>query len=179
MDEATDVFRGQPIEVVGTFVERGKIEEVNISGFNADIDYILLNPSNVSEDGFALMAAVSSGGVMTLPMVDISAGGQSYVVQNGLLAMVALQPNYLTYNMPSWSLKVNGTDATADGIMLGRTQQVKVPCGINDLDIQKLVRTTIGNGEVQKMTMQLLSRVAKVTLGYPTYVINNDEEDEE
>ena len=179
MDEATDVFRGQPIEVVGTFVERGKIEEVNISGFNADIDYILLNPSNVSEDGFALMAAVSSGGVMTLPMVNISAGGQQYVVQNGYLAMVALQPNYLTYNMPSWSLKVNGTDATADGIMLGRTQQVKVPCGTGEIDIMKLVRTTIGDGEVQKMTMQLLSRIAKVTLGYPTYVINNNEEEEE
>ena len=169
MDEATDVFRGKPIEVVGTFVERGKIEEVNISGFNADIDYIMLSPSDVSEDGFALMAAVNSGGEMTLPMVNISMGGQQHVVQNGFLAMARLQPNYLTYDMPSWSLNVNGENATADGIMLGRTQQVRVPCGRGDLDIQKMIRTGIGDGVVQKMTMTLLSRSAKVTLGYPTY----------
>ena len=86
--------------------------------------------------------------------------------------MAYVQPRYLIYNMPSWSLKVNGADTVAKSIMKGRTQQVKVPCGRDDLDMMKLVRTEIGDGEVTKVTMPLLSRVAKVTLGYPTYELN-------
>lgn len=168
MDESTDVFRGKPIDVVGTFVERGKIEEVSISNFNADIDYILMNPSNVSEDGFAVIAAVNHA----VPVISMTVDGQVVRAQNGRMSMVYVQPRYLIYNMPSWELKVNGEDTEAKSIMKGRTQQVKVPCGRNDLDMMKLVRTEIGDGEITKVTMPLLSRVAKVTLGYPTYELN-------
>lgn len=168
MDESTDVFRGKPIDVVGAFVERGKIEEVSISNFNADIDYILMNPSDVSEDGFAVMAAVNH----VVPVISMTVDGQTVRAQNGGMSMTYVQPRYLIYNMPSWSLKVNGADTVAKSIMKGRTQQVKVPCGRDDLDMMKLVRTEIGDGEVTKVTMPLLSRVEKVTLVYPTYELN-------
>lgn len=60
MDDCTKGFEGYPIDVLSKYVTAGKIEEVNISNFNADIDYMLLNPTNVSDDGFALFAAVPS-----------------------------------------------------------------------------------------------------------------------
>lgn len=60
MDDCTKGFEGYPIDVLSKYVTAGKIKEVNISNFNADIDYMLLNPTNVSDDGFALFAAVPS-----------------------------------------------------------------------------------------------------------------------
>lgn len=172
MDESTEMFRGQPIEVVGTFIERGKIEDITISGFNADIDYILMNPSDVSEDGFAIMAAVSSGGQMVVPMVNMGTQQQPLIVQNGRMALTYVQPRYLIYNMPSWALKVNGGSMAAKSIQKGRTQTVKIPCGVNDLDLKKLVKTEVGVGAITKVTMPLLSRVAQVTIGLPTYELN-------
>lgn len=58
MDDVTEGFAGYPIEINSKYVQRGKIENVNISAFTSDIDYMLLNPGSISQDGFALFAAL-------------------------------------------------------------------------------------------------------------------------
>lgn len=58
MDDVTEGFAGYPIEINSKYVQRGKIENVNISAFTSDIDYMLLNPGSISQDGFALFAAI-------------------------------------------------------------------------------------------------------------------------
>lgn len=57
MDDVTESFAGFPIQVLSKYVTAGKIETVSVSNFTTDIDYMLLNPGSISEDGFALMAA--------------------------------------------------------------------------------------------------------------------------
>ena len=58
MDDVTEVFKGFPIEVKSKFVTPGKIEDVTVSNFTSDVDMMLLNPENMSKDGFALFATV-------------------------------------------------------------------------------------------------------------------------
>ena len=58
MDEVTEGFEGFPIEIKSKYVQRGKIENINISTFTSDVDYMLLNPSVISKDGFVVFAAV-------------------------------------------------------------------------------------------------------------------------
>ncbi len=60
MDDVTEGFAGYPIEIDSKYVQRGKIENVNISAFTSDIDYMLLNPGSISQDGFALFGAIPS-----------------------------------------------------------------------------------------------------------------------
>lgn len=62
MDEATRNFDGYPIEIISKYVMPGKIENVNIANFTSDIDYILMNPTDVSDDGFALLAVIRNTG---------------------------------------------------------------------------------------------------------------------
>lgn len=59
MDDVTSEFEGKPIEIKSQFVQRGNIEEIKVNNFTSDIDYMLLNPGGCSQDGFALLAAVS------------------------------------------------------------------------------------------------------------------------
>ena len=56
MDEATKAFEGMPIEVMSKFVTADKKEDVTVSGFTSDIDYMLLSPDDITQDGFALSA---------------------------------------------------------------------------------------------------------------------------
>lgn len=56
MDDVTELFEGYPINIESKFVQAGNIEEINVSNFTSDIDYMLLNPSACDEDGFALLA---------------------------------------------------------------------------------------------------------------------------
>jgi GH35 family endo-1,4-beta-xylanase len=58
MDDVTLAFDGMPIEVKSKYVTPGKIEEISIANFTSDIDMMLLNPSEMSKDGFAIFATV-------------------------------------------------------------------------------------------------------------------------
>ena len=165
------------IEVISTFVEESKIEEVNIGNFNADIDYLLLNPNNVSQDGFALMCCtLNNQGVYTLSFQEVTfgedlwAGAQAYTVrlQNYQLAMCFLQPKFLISDMPSYRIKVNGAISSALGIQRKKKQTISIPVGTTDGNNDQLVKTSIGNGEVERATINLSSRMAKIQLRYDT-----------
>ena len=59
MDDVTQLFDGFPIDIVSKYVNPDNIENVEIAKFTSDVDYILLNPGEISKDGFVLMAATS------------------------------------------------------------------------------------------------------------------------
>lgn len=58
MDDVTQLFEGNPIDIVSKYVNPGNIEQIEVSQFTSDVDYILLNPGEISKDGFVLLAAV-------------------------------------------------------------------------------------------------------------------------
>ena len=60
MDDVTQLFDGYPIDIISKYVNPDNIEQIDISRFTSDVDYILLNPGAVSKDGFVLLSAISS-----------------------------------------------------------------------------------------------------------------------
>lgn len=67
MDDVTQLFEGYPIEIISDYVEAGNIEQISVSNFTSDIDYILLNPSAVSSDGFMLLSAAKAN-ILSMPI---------------------------------------------------------------------------------------------------------------
>jgi len=57
MDDVTTPFNGYPINIDSRYVNLDKVEETKVAQFTSDVDYILLNPSEISNDGFVLLAA--------------------------------------------------------------------------------------------------------------------------
>lgn len=168
-DTTTDAFKGQAIEVLSPYVQQGKIEEINIADFNSDIDYIMLNPSDISDDGFALMCCTISGGIWSLGFDTYEVNGDRVTLQNYQLSMLALQPAFLISDMPSWSVKVNGTTMTSKGIQRMKKQQIPMPMYYyDDGNFVRLVKTSIGNGEVERASINLSSRTTKFNLRYDT-----------
>lgn len=169
-DDVTDVFEGQPIQIVSKYIQPGKIEEINIGGFNPDIDLMLLNPEAISQEGFALFAAVYNNDTRQyeLPFVQYDIDNLTYYLQNGFLAMVNLQPQYWLYDMPARNLIVNNVQVWAYGIQRRKSQTITFPVGDNEPDVMELIKTNIGNGEIQKISINLSSRTAKATVKYDT-----------
>ena len=56
MDDVTELFNGYPIDIISNYVNPDNIEQIDVSQFTSDVDYILLNPSAISKDGFVLLA---------------------------------------------------------------------------------------------------------------------------
>lgn len=170
MDDVTTPFEGLPIEITSKYVTAGKIEEINISNFTSDIDLMLLNPGAISSDGFALFAAVtpSGGGQLELPFARQTVDGVEYFLQNGYLAFINIQPTYWVYDMPARRFKINNMSNYAIGIERKKKQTLNFPAGTTDPNPMQLVKTYIGNGQVDKLSVNLCSRNIKATLKYDT-----------
>ena len=171
MDDVTTPFEGLPIEITSKYVTAGKIEEINISNFTSDIDLMLLNPGAISSDGFALFAAVtpSGGGQLELPFTRQTVEDVEYYLQNGYLAFINIQPTYWVYDMPARNFKINNAQSHAvGGIERKKKQTLKFPAGATDPNPMQLVKTYIGNGQVDKLSVNLCSRNIKATLKYDT-----------
>lgn len=171
MDDVTTPFEGLPIEITSKYVTAGKIEEINISNFTSDIDLMLLNPGAISSDGFALFAAVtpSGGGQLELPFTRQTVEDVEYYLQNGYLAFINIQPTYWVYDMPARNFKINNAQSYAvGGIERKKKQTLNFPAGTTDPNPMQLVKTYIGNGQVDKLSVNLCSRNIKATLKYDT-----------
>lgn len=283
MDDVTRGFEGEPIDIISGYVEKGKIENVEVSSFTSDVDYMLCNPNACSKDGFALLSAVYSDGlpleeyVLTnysaltrqlgsdgkwmsnsnnhilvpvtpgqrfkitansdnaaqlawftsdaapvvgedAPLVDgtarftISRNTTSYItapvganylyvfrgtsstpggylpasfvrvseagyylpyeniggglLQNGQMAWPYLQIYYV-WDMPAKYYKIGNITYQASGVKRLKKQELSFPL-LRDAEVQKLVKTEIGDGEIEKISIYLSSRNAKVTLKYDT-----------
>lgn len=81
MDDVTKGFEGYPIDVNSKLIQRGKKEDISVSQFTTDVDYMLLNPGSISPDGFALFAATLMDAVKEYPSygaLSTSVTGETY-----------------------------------------------------------------------------------------------------
>ncbi len=165
MDDVTEQFNGYPIDIISDFVEQGRVERKDISQFTSDLDYVLLNPTAVSKDGFMLLCAKQVGGEWKIPFVNYGENDK-YVLQNGYMSFLLLADYYL-YDLPAPDYEIDGVSGTAIGTMPLKTQEINFPhTWIPDL--VKLVKTNLGDGQIKRLSFELLSMNCKATLNYGT-----------
>lgn len=167
-DSVTKPFDGYPIEVLSNFVEKGNVEEINVQKFSSDIDLMLLNPESFSKDNFALLAAVDYGDSYELPFTYLEVDNYKYALQNGLLSFMYLHVRYYTMDLPANRVKINNEEYIADNkhVKRNKLQQVKFPAGLSQINPMQLIRTKLGDGLADSISINLSSQIANVTLRY-------------
>ena len=259
MDDVTQLFDGFQIDIISKYVNPDNIEQIDISRFTSDVDYILLNPGAVSKDGFVLLSAIykneldenlvvtlsasyavlynsipndwrgrkvtldysisggsfrfriyynnrssyvtsstltgtgtttmdfpnveselliiaaTSGETFTLrgvyanfglPYINFNMDGNDHILQNAYVAFCLLQ-RYYAFDMPAPLYSINGEQMMAQGIKKLKNQTIRFPL-LNDPDLVELVKTNLGNGTIEKLSVNLSSRNANATLKYDT-----------
>lgn len=170
MDDVTDLFGGVTINVKSNYVQKDKTEEINISQFSSDVDYMLFNPSNFSDDGFALLCPIKNGSSLELPIIEtrlIDENGDTYnaVIQNFYAAWAYLVRFYM-YDMPALNLDCNVLgNLYASDVKMCMKHTIEFPIE-EDLNELKLIKTTIGNGKIDEVSINVNTRRAKVRLLY-------------
>lgn len=172
MDTVTDAFNGTSIDVVSDYVDKSLKNEISIKSFTSDIDYMLLSPSDFSNDGFALMAAKSINGNYELPFISLklrsSESHLSYTLnlQNGYLSWFYLVRFYML-DMPSDKIKYNELESlNVVGTKSFINQDVKFYISDTTPDPYKLVKTDLGAGYISNMTIDLMSKLVDATIMY-------------
>lgn len=171
MDDVTDLFGGVTIDVKSNYIQKDKTEEINIGQFSSDVDYMLFNPTNFSEDGFALLCPVKNGSLLELPILTIDGlineNGDSYkaIAQNWYASWIYLQNMYM-WDMPASNLESNVIgNIYARDIKKCMKHTIEFPTE-EDLDELELIKTSFGNGKIDEMSINVNTRQAKINLLY-------------
>lgn len=104
MDDETQYFDGEPINIISNYVDKSKVEKIDVSSFSADVDFLMLEPSRASKDGFVLLGAT------TPPKTNLvtSTTDNSALFMTGLVAAL---PGYCVSNF----IPVDGKNIRAVG----------------------------------------------------------------
>ena len=172
MDDATELFGQVTIDVNAKYVQQDKKEEINVSQFSSDVDFMLFNPSNFSDDGFALLCPIQTpDSGLELPIIKatlIDENGDNYelIAQNWYASWAYLVNQFYMNDMPAQDITINVTGrVNARGIKKCMKHAIEFPIA-EDLDELKLIATSFGNGKIDEYSVDINTRLAKVKLLY-------------
>lgn len=127
---------------------------------------LYFNSYNVSSTGTARLDIITDYEKYKLPYYNLVIDGNDHILQNAYVAFCILQ-QYYVYDMPAALYSINGVQMYAQGIKKLKNQTIRFPL-LNDPDLVELVKTNLGNGTIEKLSVNLSSRNANATLKYDT-----------
>lgn len=170
MDDVSIPFQGYPIVIRSNFVQKGRIENITVNGFTTDIDFIMATPGAISKDGFVLLGTIMSiDGANTVPFIKKDLGNNKKIImQNGLLSWPVLHENFYAYDLPATKAIINDINVVVPfTISRFKKQEVVYPF-TTIIDPYKLVKTALGDGQIDKMSINLESLLIKATIKHDT-----------
>ena len=102
-----------------------------------------------------------------LPFVEMRIDGGDYTLQNGYMSFASLQPLYWTYNLPATDVMINKEKLYVYGIERKKKQTVIYPAPTK-INPMQLVKTGLGNGQVESIKLRINSLTVEATLKYDT-----------
>lgn len=169
MDDVTKVMGGDLyVDVNNKYIQKDKVEEINVDGFTTDIDYMLFLPDDFSNDGFALILADSDKKVPIIRQAikDEKQYGNSCVtyVQNWYASWNQLIWHYMN-DMPGDEISYNNlSDLYVNTLKQFIKHSIEIP--YKNIDLYKTIRTEEGIGSVESMTHNLDTDKAEIELRY-------------
>lgn len=156
------------LQTIGTF--SASQQEHTISA-NAPAGATKIGMSLFSRMGSASIKMLSIQGMKELPIVMKILLNGVYINQNGLLAFIDLLPKYYIYDLPAYNVVINEQSSVAYGITREKKQTLRFPV-VDDPNPMQLIKTYLGDGQVEKLSVNLSSRSANATLMYDTHKPN-------
>lgn len=174
-DDCTAPFEGGKMEAKSIYVKKGQTEEVRVSDFSSDIDFMLLQPGNFSNDNIAVLTANSAFIVPTVTKkvyYEEIEDTVTHILQNGYLAFADLVPKYYLHDLPCKKVVIDGIEVEAIKTKRIRSAEIKYPVDIINInsytDIYKLVYSSLGTGQIKSAEYNLSSNILKLSIYYDT-----------
>lgn len=165
-DNCTYPFVGEPIDVKDIYLDASKKESVGIENFLADIDYIVSNPSEVSNDLFAVFEVNKSTKKVDILDVRLNDVSPKYKVQNPYLSMIVAERYYYPFDLSGWNAYVGEYELDVYKTRGIKKQTLSCPLSLAEMRSIGIIRTEIGNGTIDKLDAEINTLYAKNTIYY-------------
>lgn len=165
-DKCTYPFVGEPIDVKDIYLDASRKESVGIDNFLADIDYIVSNPSEVSDDLFALYEVSKSSKKVDILDVRLNDASPKYKVQNPYLTMIVAERFYYPYDMSGWQAYAGQYALDIYKTKGIKKQTLSCPLTLAEMRSIGVIRTELGNGTIDKLEAEINTLYAKNAVYY-------------
>lgn len=103
-----------------------------------------------------------------LPYIQRLVDGASLLLQNGYVSWIYLHPNYWVWDLPSDNVTINEAEYSwVYGVDRRKSQKIRIPL-LDDPDPMQLIKTELGYGQIDKISINLQSRMSEIQLKYDT-----------
>ena len=165
-DNCTYPFVGEPIDVKDIYLDASRKESVGIENFLADIDYIVSNPSEVSNDIFAVFEVNKSTKKVDIFDVRLNDASPKYKVQNPYLSMIVAERYYYPFDLSGWNAYVGEYELDVYKTKGIKKQTLSCPLSLAEMRSIGVIRTELGNGTIDKLDAEINTLYAKNTIYY-------------
>lgn len=173
--DTTDAMgQGLVLDVLSKYIQAEKVDTISPDNFNADLDFMLFNPSSFSEDSFALILADKTDNTVRIARQTIydrsqpESTGKIVYTQNYESSFNNLIRAYM-FDLPSDEISCNYLPSLQP-IGLAKTMEHTVEfMPTVEPVLNELIHTDIGNGEISEMSIDIDSGFASVKLQYEPY----------
>lgn len=162
MDESDQLFDGSGFKCLSKYVNKGRTEDNNVSNVTTNIAKMVMQPDKFSLDGLAVILTAAND--KTIYYYFTREIGGNWRVPNGQLSMWNLQETLLLYDAPCETIEVSGNVHNDVDYVRTKTNEVTYPA--NDADPQKLIKTNVGEGAVDTLTINIVNQSVKAKLKY-------------
>lgn len=169
-DTQTKLFDGYDIKSTDVYVQLGQKEEITAAKFDTDIDYLLVAASDVSKEGFVLLACPYVGGVRNFATgtkkvyVKNEYGiSDNYWLQNYDCAFAFIHKHWWRYALSCENVIINNLADTAKSTGRHKTQNITfadlamVEVLKDANNCIKSIRTQQGDGHIKTLSVNLNS----------------------
>ena len=165
-DKCTYPFVGEPIDVKDIYLDASRKESVGIENFLADIDYIVSNPSGVSDDLFAVFEVNKSTKKVDILDVRLNDASPKYKVQNPYLSMIVAEQYYYPFDLSGWKAYAGKYELDVYKTKGIKKQTLSCPLSLAGMRSIGVIHTEIGNGTIDKLDAEINTLYAKNTIYY-------------
>ena len=165
-DNCTYPFVGEPIDVKDIYLDASRKESVGIENFLADIDYIISNPSEVSDDIFAVFEVNKSTKKVDILDVRLNDASPKYKVQNPYLSMIVAEQYYYPFDLSGWNAYAGKYELDVYKTKGIKKQTLSCPLSLTEMRSIGIIRTELGNGTIDKLDAEINTLYAKNTIYY-------------
>ena len=165
-DNCTYPFVGEPIDVKDIYLDASKKESAGIENFLADIDYIVSNPSEVSNDIFAVFEVNKSTRKVDILDVRLNDASPKYKVQNPYLSMIVAERYYYPFDLSGWRAYAGKYELDVYKTKGIKKQTLSCPLTLAEMRSIGVIRTEVGNGTIDKLEAEINTFYAKNTIYY-------------
>ena len=165
-NNCTYPFVGEPIDVKDIYLDASRKESVGIENFLADIDYIVSNPSEVSDDLFAVFEVNKSTKKVDIFDVRLNDESPKYKAQNPYLSMIVAEQYYYPFDLSGWKAYAGKYELDVYKTKGIKKQTLSCPLSLAEMRSIGIIHTELGNGTIDKLDAEINTLYAKNTIYY-------------